>query len=250
MDPNVTAAIVGAAAGLAVVGVERAFEALNKRRDRLAEINVRHLAPLRLYCEETFFRLHEIHRLVNEKHGHCEFLDSVPNAEQISTKDTSWFNSDGCYLVSSAYFNACLFGAIKNVREHMPYLKLRSGDDTTLLNLMFAVSRAFLGNLGVFYAIQHTIGAEMWRHEEQRFLTYREFSERLKTTEDRPWFDRLILFYLQAACGKRQDDIHAALCALKSLCEFIDSGVRGGDAIKARLDSEGVRYASPGPSSV
>jgi hypothetical protein len=246
MDPNVTAAIIGAIAGVVVVGAERVFEAWTKRRDRLAEINIRNLAPLRLYCEETFFRLHEIQRLVEQNGDHLDFLDAVQNTEQISTKNISWFNEDGCYLVSSAYFNACLFGAIRKVREEMPYLRLRSGDDTRLLNLMFAVNQAFLQNLGVFYAIQHTIGAEMWDRAEQRFLTYREFSERLMTEKERTWFDRLFLFYLQAARGARKDNIQNALKAIMSLAEFIDSAVHGGNAIKARLHSESVQHASSG----
>lgn len=238
MDPNVTAAIVGAAAGLAVVGVERTIDAWNKRRDRLADINVHHLAPLRLYCEETYFRLSEIRKIVAQNDGHCKSLDSVANVEELSTKATAWFNGDGCYLVSSAYFNACLFGAMKHVREDMPYLKLRAGDDTTLLNRMLAVSHAFLQNLGVFYAMQHAIGAEMWQRDDKRFLTYREFSERLMNKNERPWFDRLIQFYLDAACGKRQAEIEEALAALNALGKFLDEAVRGGDAIGARLKAE------------
>jgi len=245
MDSQVTTAIIGALAGLVAGSIERGFDFWKKKQDRLTEINIRHLAPLRLFCEETYFRLDEIRRRVEEQGGRCEYLDAVCDVGQISTKDAAWFNGEGCYLVSSAYFNACLFGAIKNVRERMPYLKLRSGDDTTLLNLMLAVNRAFLQNLGVFYAIQHTIGAEMWRRDERRFLTYREFSERLKKTEDRPWFDRLILFYLQVARGQRKGNMLAALDALRSLAKFLDGAVRGGDVIKARLDSEGIEYASP-----
>ena len=242
MDPNVISAIIGAAAGFSVVGVERIFEAWTKRRDQLAEINIRNLAPLRLYCEETFFRLHEIQRLVKQNEGHLKFLDAVSDSEHISSKESRWFNEEGCYLVSSVYFNACLFGAIRRVREEMPYLRLRSGDDTTLLNLMFAVSRSFLQDLGVFYAIQHTIGAEMWIHKEQRFLTYREFSERLMIEKERTWFDRLILFYLQAARGMRENNIQTALKVMISLAEFINNSVHGGNAIKARLNSEGIDY--------
>ncbi len=241
MDSNITAAIVGGAAGFAVVGLERGLEYWIKKRERMAEINSRHLNPLRLYSEETYFRLLEISDHVRQNEGCCNILLTIDNAKNVSEKDSDWFNSEGCYLISSCYFTACLFGAIKNVREDMPYLKLRSGDDTTLLNQMFAVSRAFLKDMGVFYAVQHAIGSQMWQYDSSQFLSYREFCEILMNCDHRPWFDRLIQFFLETGKGKRKENIENALKALRQLGRFVDNAAGGGDSIGSRLKSEGVK---------
>lgn len=237
MDPKIIAAIVGGIAGLSVLGAERGWEYWDKQRERSTNINARHLNPVRLYCEETYFRLREI----RQQEGRCDILLSVDTVQDISNKAPEWFNSDGGYLVSTSYFTACLFGAIKKIREDIPYLKLRSGDDTVLLNRTFAVSHAFLSELGIFYAIQHSIGTEMWHRDESRFLSYREFCELLMEPEHRAWFDRLLQFYLEVGRGERLGNILQALDALRGLGLFTDRAAHGSDSIGARLSAEGIR---------
>jgi len=240
MDPNIIAALVGGIAGLSILGAERGWEYWDKRRERSTEINARHLNPVRLYCEETYCRLREIHQQASQQEGRCDILLSVDTVQSISAQKAEWFNSYGAYLVSTSYFTACLLGAMKKIREDIPYLKLRSGDDTALLSRTFAVSQAFLSNLGIFYAIQHSIGTEMWHREESRFLSYREFCQLLMVPEHRVWFDRLFQFYLEVGRGERQGNILQAQAALRELGLFTDRAAQGNDSIAARLSAEDI----------
>lgn len=94
------------------------------------------------------------------------FLGDLQDPQQLSRRRDDWFKGAGCYFTSSCYFTACLFACIKKVREDIPYLKLRKVSDTELLRRIFTVSHSFLQDLGVYYAIQHSIGSEMYLAKE------------------------------------------------------------------------------------
>ena len=127
---------------------------------------------------------------------------------------------------------------MQQIRENIPYLKLRSGDDTALLTRMFSVSYAFLYELGIFYALQPVIGTEMWHRGDSRFISYREFCELLMDPSQRQWFDRLLLFYLEVGRGNRSENVYLGLNALRALGLFVDRAAQGSDSIGTRLTAE------------
>ncbi len=192
MDATIISAIIAAVTALVVVLVTSTIQqSVGKMQDE-KRINEEYLNPLRLYLEENYFRIAEILRRVEAGGGKCEPLLSIESTEELSQKDASWFNSQGCYLVSSCYFTACLSATIKKVRNDVPYLRLREGDDTQLLHLLLKINLGFLKEMGVFYAIQQSIGEQTYIQAEGRFMTYREFCEVLQDPQKRVWFDRLL----------------------------------------------------------
>jgi hypothetical protein len=239
MDIALLSAIIATITSVAVVLLQEGLKALTSKQQRAITLNSEYLNPLRLHIEETFFRLHEIdERLAKGQRETLLFLENVQNEQQISTQTDDWFNGEGCYFTSSCYFTACLFACIKKVREDVPYLKLGTANDTELQNQIFTVSRSFLQDLGIFYAVQHSIGSEMYLANEKRLLTYREFCECLKDSKKRVWFDRLLHFYLDINQGKRLPNVSQAVHSLYSLSKFIDQIVQGSSSIDARLQAE------------
>lgn len=239
MDIALLSAIIATITSVVVVLLQEGLKALTSKQQRAATINSEYLNPLRLYTEETFYRLYEIEERFTK--GHREallFLDNIQDVQQISDQNDAWFNGAGCYFTSSCYFTACLFACIKNVREDIPYLKLGKGNDTAFINQIFTISHSFLQNLGIFYAIQHSIGSEMYLADEKRLLTYREFSESLKDPQKRVWFDRLLSFYLDINQGKRLPTVSQAVQSLYNLSTFINQVVQGSNSIDARLKAE------------
>ncbi|MEM1255480.1 MAG: hypothetical protein AAGI69_23835 [Cyanobacteria bacterium P01_H01_bin.21] len=239
MDIALLSAIIATVTSVVVVLLQEWLKMLASKQQRATSINAEYLNPLRLYVEETFFRLYEIdERFTKGQRETLLFLDNIQNSQQISNQSDDWFNSEGCYFTSSCYFTACLFACIKKLREDVPYLKLGTASDTELLNQIFTVSRSFLQDLGIFYAIQHSIGSEMYLAHEKRLLTYREFCGLLKDPKQRIWFDRLLYFYFDINKGKRMPIVSQALPALYHLSKFTDRVVQGSSSIDARLQAE------------
>ncbi len=212
---------------------------VGKRQD-FKRINEEYLNPLRLSLEENYFRLAEILRRVEAGGGTCESLLSLNKAEEVSQKDAGWFNGEGCYFTSSCYFAACLFATIKKVRDDVPYLRLRAGDDTQLLQHMLKINLGFLKDLGVFYVIQQSIGDQMRILAENRFMTYQEFCATLQDPEQRVWFDRLLHFFLDTGKGKSLGRVGQVVEAIYYASVFLDKKVGGGPSIKERLRWEGI----------
>ncbi|NEQ48587.1 MAG: hypothetical protein F6K11_00425 [Leptolyngbya sp. SIO3F4] len=90
----------------------------------------------------------------------------------------------------------------------------------------------------MFYALQHSIGSEMYLAEEGRILTYREFCNLLKNPETRVWFDRLLFFYIDINQCKRLHIVTQILRTIYSLSDFCDRSVRGNSSIDTRLKAE------------
>ncbi|MBE7383794.1 MAG: hypothetical protein F6J95_020555 [Leptolyngbya sp. SIO1E4] len=204
-----------------------------------AAINLTYLNPLRLWLEETYVRLQEIDGRLAQG-DRCEALLFIDAPGEISAKDAVWFNEQGCYLTSACYLTACLFFAIKQVRENMPYLRLSRQGDTELMTLMFQVSHAFLRDFGVYYVTQPSLGNDIYLAAQQRLMTYREFCEMLQHPEQRVWCDRLILFYLEMGRGQRTANLQAALQAIRALSQFLDTHIGQGVSISERLKAEGL----------
>ena len=161
MDTTVISAIIATVTALVVTLVTHAIQQSIDKKREFKRINEEYLNPLRLYLEENYFRIAEILCRVEAGGGKCEILLYINSPEELSQKDASWFNGEGCYLISSCYFTACLFATIKKVRDDVPYLRLREKDDTRLLQLMLKINLGFLKDLGIFYVIQQSIGEQM-----------------------------------------------------------------------------------------
>ena len=205
-------------------------------------INLTYLNPLRLWLEETYVRLQDISTRLAEG-DRCEALLFVDTPSDVSSQEAAWFNQQGCYLVSSCYITACLFFAIKHVRENIPYLRLTRQSDTELMTLLFHINHAFLQDLGIYYVTQPSIGNDVYLAAQQRLMTYREFCEMLQKPEQRLWCDRLIQFYLEAGQGKRAANLEAARQAIRNLSQFLDAHIGQGVSISERLKAEDLPMA-------
>jgi hypothetical protein len=255
MDTVVIAAIVAALAAVisTIIGIidrRRAIRLehqISREVQRQAEeeqerkrINLKYLQPLRLYVVENHYRIGEILSRIKEHGGSLEYLHYVDEAKAVSEKDDQWFNGAGCYLISTCYFTACLFYHIKTVKDDFAYLRLGEGNDTELSDLMFSVIKAFLQDLGIYYATQPSIGNDMYLPNEERLLSYREFSQMLQIPKSRVWFDRLIDFYITAGKGNKLERLRNAVNALENLATFLDKAVGGGKSIEKRQIAEGI----------
>jgi hypothetical protein len=211
-----------------------------QRRDR-ERVNLTYLNPLRFYLVENHFRLTEILRRVSDEGGRCEALLFVNSPKDVSEKNAEWFNGQGCYLISSCYLTACLFYQMRRVRDDLPFLRLGKNDDTKLMALMIKVSLGFLRGFGVFYLTQPSIGNDMYLREEGRLMSYREFCQLLQSPERRIWFDRLLVYYLETGQGAKLARVENALSAIQELSGFLDDAIGGGESIKERFESEGIK---------
>ena len=220
----------------------RAAQWMKQREEADAKreaINLTYLNPLRLWLEETYVRLQDISARLAQS-DRCEALLFIDAPADVSSQEAVWFNEQGCYLVSSCYITACLFFAIKQVRENIPYLQLARQDDTELMTRMFRINHAFLRDLGIYYVTQPSIGNDVYLAAQQRLMTYREFCEMLQKPEQRVWCDRLLQFYLEVGQGKRTVNLQAALQAVHDLSQFLDAHIGQGVSITERLKAEGI----------
>ncbi len=219
---------------------ERATQWAKQREQADAKrhaINLTYLNPLRLWLEESYIRLQEIQTELTATQ-HCAPLLYVNHPAEVSDQDPLWFTETGCYLVSSCYITACLFFALKQVRDNLPYLRLSRHSDTELMTLVFQVSRAFLQDFGIYYVMQPSIGQDVYLTAQQRLMTYREFCGFLQDPTQRVWCDRLIQFYLDVGQGRRQRNLTAALTAIQTLSHFLDTQIGQGVSIRDRLQAE------------
>jgi hypothetical protein len=234
MEVQVTTAVVAASAAVVVAAAGHLFNGWVARQQGKRQVNSEYLNPLRLYAEETYFRLYEL-KFRSEAHS---WLLAIQEERELSDQEDTWFSHRGCYLISTCYFTACLFGTIARVRSGIPYMRLGRNTDTELLRLTFLVSKSFLRDRGVYYALQHNLGNEMYK--DGRLLSYGEFCLMLKEPRTRVWFDRLIRFYLEVGMEKERafGRVDSALEAIWNLSAFTDQVVRGGKSIETRLVSE------------
>ena len=237
-------AIISAVTSLFVAIVTHFLATRREARARIKrereKVNLEYLNPLRLYLVENYFRLQEILKRVDEGDGRCEALTYVTDAKDVSKQSAEWFNEEGSYLISSCYFTACLFYYVNKVREDIPYLRLVNRDDTRLLTLILKVNLGFLTNLGIFYAVQPSIGNDMYLRDGNRLISYREFGQSLQDSDKRVWFDRLLTFYIQAGQGVNLGRLKKTLAAIQELSEFLDDVVGGKASIEVRLEAEGI----------
>jgi hypothetical protein len=201
--------------------------------------NAKYLNPLRFYLVENHVRLSEIlHRV--ESGGDRTALILVDDPEQVSSKDSNWFNGAGHYLASSVYLTACLFAHLKKVREDIPYLRLQGAEDTRLAELMLTVHLGFSRHHNVYYISQPSIGEDMWLRSEDRVRTYREFCALLRDPSQRVWLDRLIDYFLKIGNGHQEqlELAHDAVVAIRVFTDFLDTCVDGGRSIQSRWEAE------------
>ena len=149
-----------------------------------------------------------------------------------------WFVNEGCYLISSSYLVACLWGTIEKLRQEYPYITIKKKDDTLILNKVFEINLAFLKDLSVFYVLQHNIGQIMYNKSEERLLNYAEFVELLINDKSSIWFERLINFMIEVGEGKKKKNIELALDAINSLSKYLEAKYKLGPSIKNRLEME------------
>jgi hypothetical protein len=166
----------------------------------------------------------------------------VTDVEEISEQSAEWFNSYGCYLISSCYMAARLFYQLDKIRQELSYLRLSKEDDTELITLITMVSRSFRQDYGIYYLIQPSIGNDMYLASEKRLMTYREFCQMLQNPETRVWFDRLLNFYIETGKGQKLKRIEDIMGAIQSMSLFLDRVAGGGDSLKERLEVEGVEF--------
>lgn len=237
------AAVVSAITAITISLLSYMLTARGQRRAKEHEerqrVNAKYLNPLRFYLVENHFRLSEILRRVDSGGGKNE-LFFVDKAEQVSSKEDSWFNGSGHFLASSTYLTACLFAHLKKVREDIPYLRLQGAEDTRLAELMLPVHHGFSRRLNVFYVTQHSIGEDLWLRGEGRVRTFREFCDLLRDPSQRVWLDRLINYYLKIEKGDQQqlELARSAVAATRVLTDFLDACVGGGRSIQSRWEAE------------
>ena len=241
---EILAAIISAVTSILVVLVTYSLnsyrEIKSKEKIEHEKIISTYLNPLRLSLVENYFRLYEILTRVDESGGSCEALLYVNNTKEVSDRSSEWFNSYGCYLISSCYITARLFYYLDKARLDLTYLRLSKKDDTELISQVTILSRCFRQGGGIYYLLQPSIGNDIYLANEKRLITYREFCQLLQDPEARVWFDRLLNFYIETGRGQQLQRIEDILRAIQNMSLFLDKLAGGGNSIKERLEVEGI----------
>jgi hypothetical protein len=225
---------------VALLSVQLASRQQSRSAERAErkKLNETYLNPLRFQIADSHYRTCDILRRPEA----CRRIQVVDKPEEISSKDTDWFNDEGSFLASTAYVMACLFVNIKRVREQIPYFQLSGDDDTRLTELMLKLQIALTKEGGIQYVVQTSLGEDMWVTSENRVRTYREFCQLLRNPESRVWLDRLLTFFLETSQGQKTDRASRAVAAMEDLAAFLDECVKGGKAIESRWTAEGVSF--------
>ena len=233
-------ALIAAVTALVVAFLTYVLGGRRDERARVAEesrdVNRKYLNPLRLSVVENYFRLQEIAETV-KREGRCAPLTYVQEPATVRQQEDEWFNGYGAYLVSSCYLAACLFANLGRIRRELPFLRFTEADDTELLGRLRSVSLGYVRHLGVFYVTQDSLGAAIER--DGKLLSYRYFCQLLQDDVEGPWFDRLLMYYIQTGEGKHADRVHELALALNELMTFIESAIGGTSSLRAVLDAEG-----------
>lgn len=241
MNIELLNAVIAAATSVLVVILSQLLIRNNEKRKALdADVDRFHkyyFNPIRFVLSENYYRLYEM----VEKEGKREKLLVVDESIEVMRKNIDWFIKDGCYLISSCYFTACLFAYMENIRNGIPFFKSSYHNDTKIMELINKLVVDFSSNLNIFYVIQMNIGKEFYIKEENRVLTYREFCMLLKNEEIFKWYQSLIDFYLRIGNGE-SDQQRVLLVHIKELAQFLDEMVFGGDSIKQKMLAEGEIY--------
>lgn len=237
---EVLTAIIAALAVLGGYGVKSYLDTKSKEKQEAERILSTYLNPLRFYLVENYFRFSEILQRIAKDGGKHEALLYVTDVKEISEQSAEWFNSYGCYLISSCYITARLFYQLDKIRQELSYLRLSKEDDTELITLITLLSRCFRQDDGIYYLIQPSIGNDMYLAIEKRLITYREFCQMLQNPETRVWFDRLLNFYIETGQGQKLKRIEDIMGATQSMSLFLDRVAGGGNSIKERLEVEGI----------
>lgn len=210
----------------------------NREKKQVLDVNADHFCkvyinPIRFMLAENYYRLYEI---LNEDKKRRALL-VVKKPIEVIEKDMDWFVHDGCYLISSCYFTACLFAYMENIRNGIPFLKTSYHNDTKLMELINRLVVDYSKDLKIFYVIQKNIGKEFYIKEEERVITYREFCALLKDEENFIWYESLIDYYLRISNDEYEQQL-TLLAHMKELAELFDKIVSGGDSIKQKMSAE------------
>lgn len=240
MNVELLNAIIAAGTSIIVVILSQILiSSKDKKQARALETNnllKEFLNPIRFMLAENYFRINKIVEETQQKGKHDKIL-VINNAEEVIHKDTEWFVGEGCYLMSSCYFVACLFAYIEKIRRDIPFLKLPNHIDTELIRRINKLVAGFSKNLNIYYAIQMNIGKEFYIKEEQRLITYREFCEVVKDKANLCWYKPLITYFLRIASGEYHETQYI-LKDIKEFTKYLDEIVSGGDSIEQKILAE------------
>ncbi|NJP10313.1 MAG: hypothetical protein HC866_13255 [Leptolyngbyaceae cyanobacterium RU_5_1] len=110
---EVLTALISAVTSVLVVlvtyGLNSYRETKFKEKQEADRIISTYLNPLRFYLVENYFRLSEILKGIVNDSGKHEALLYITDVKEISEQSAEWFNSYGCYLISSCYMTGRLF---------------------------------------------------------------------------------------------------------------------------------------------
>lgn len=241
MNIELLNAVIAATTSVFVVILSQLLIRNNEKRKALdadiSRFRKYYINPIRFILSENYYRLYEI----MEKEEKREKLLVVDESVEVRGKNMDWFVKDGCYLISSCYFTACLFVCMENIRNGIPFFKSSYHNDTKIMELINKLVVDFSSNLNIFYVIQMNIGKELYIKDENRVLTYREFCVLLKNEENFKWYQTLIDYYLRIGKGESIQQ-KLLLVHIKELSKFLDKMVLGGDSIKQKMLAEGKIY--------
>lgn len=140
----------------------------------------------------------------------------------------AWANGEGTFAVATLYRTVVYCWAAQRIKQDLPILESRTGDDGQLLELLNEVRRAFGDRWGIWEAIQDSIGSHA-ALPDGRVISYPEFCGQLSDPNDYIWFLRLIDFYNDVCNGEKAPTRHHPVIrrgieALDNLLVAVDAG--------------------------
>lgn len=235
----VVSAITAVAAAAVTYVLSARREQVMERRREADRVTRSYLQPLRLALVEVYNRLLQVQTRVAE--GNVESLQVVGCPEDLEGKDNHWFVWQGAYLISSCYLVSSLLYEATRTRDELSYLRLAKQEDTRLVTLLHGLAVVLAGPGGIIYALQLSIGRDLYMKDEERLLTYREYCALLRVPDRRIWHDRLLALMLGFGRGEETGRVQALLDVMRDLSRFLDSVVAGGDSLAERVRVDEAR---------
>lgn len=189
-------ALLGGAMGIVSSLVATRIQQRARASEATEKIQIQYLNPLLVATTDLRERQQGINKRVADKDTLLRnSIQELKDRTHLGTEYPQWVNGLGHFALSTLYITAVFFAHASKIRADLPFVRLSSGDDRTLLDHLARIRRALGTDLGIWEDLQDSFGSYI-RKVDGATLNFREFCTLLEDDGTRPWFMRLLDFYL------------------------------------------------------
>ncbi|ABW32009.1 hypothetical protein [Acaryochloris marina] len=230
---GIITALIGALIGGAIGFYTSLYMKYLEKKEFILRNYINHL---KIANEELFIRINVLLNLRQSRK--LEIID-ISSFQELEDKNTEWYNEEGAFFGTTAYFLCWLFFSIDLIKREIPHFKLRKVKSNIVMNSLFDLQHVFLKDFGIYYAIQMSIGREM-ENPDGRVISYRQFVEKLQDYNSRIWFKRIVCFILDFKNGNRFRQFQEIYKYSYELAKVLDAITESEGTLDSRLSKESL----------